>query len=111
MTSVSTPEDVCNIALAQIGHAERIGSLYEGSRASEVALTIYGQTRDDLLRKQDWGFAEVTASLTLLKTAPPGGYGPWQVWAPATNPPPPWLYEYAYPSDCLMIRSLRAAPP
>lgn len=95
-----------NIALHGIGRKERVGSLYDGSEAATIALDAYAQTRDALLRKADWGFPRRDAVLTLLKSAPAGGYGPAQVWNPATNPPQPYGYEYAYPTDCLMLRSL-----
>lgn len=105
--SLSAPEDVVNDALVRIGYKMRIGSLYEGSVASKVALDIYSQTRDELLRASDWGFAERDTALSLLLTAPPGGYVPPQVWAPGGFPILPWRYEYAYPADALKVRSIR----
>ncbi len=101
-------EAVVNQALRRIGNETPIGYIFEGSRASRVALEIYGQTRDDLLRSHSWGFARRDITLTLLKTAPVGGYGV-AGWTSA-SPPPPWIYEYAYPGDCLKIRSIRDAP-
>lgn len=108
MTSVASPEEVCNLALDRIKYPESIGDLYEGTRASRAALRAYAQTRDDVLRGFTWGFARRDVLLTLLKTAPVGGYGltPW------TNafPMPPWIYEYAYPTDCLLLRTVRETP-
>ena len=76
-----------------------IGTIWEGSPASRVALEVYGQTRDALLNNEDWPFARRAVGLALLKTAPVGGYAglPW------TNayPPPQWIYEYAYPDACI----------
>jgi len=91
-----------------IGYRRRIGSIYEGSMASKVALDIYAQTRDELLRKQSWGFAECYLNMTLLKYAPPGGYNAALPWTTA-YPPVPWLFEYAYPTDCLKVRSVKSA--
>lgn len=107
--SVQSPEDVVNIALVRIGYKLRIGSLYDGSMASKKALDIYSQTRDELLRQNDFGFAERNVSLTLLKQAPPGGYFPPNMWD-STYPPPPWVFEYAYPLDALKVRSVKPPP-
>lgn len=101
---LSTPADIVNASLVRIGYTDLVGELYEGSEASQVALAIYGQTRDEMLRAGDWGFAERNVALTLLKQAPPDGYlTPW------TNqyPPLPWLYEYAYNSDMLKVRTVK----
>jgi hypothetical protein len=101
-------EDILNMALRRVGNRVPIGYIYEGSRASRVGLEIYGQTRDSLLRDGEWDFSRRTTALTLLKTAPAGGYGVL-TWAP-TYPQPPWTYEYSYPVDCLKVRSIRTAP-
>lgn len=106
--SVTSPADVVNVALARIGFQGRIGSLYDGSRAAKQALDIYAQTRDEILRQNDWGFAERNISMTQLKAAPPGGYVPPAGWTPA-YPNPPWFFSYAYPADCLKVRSIKAA--
>ena len=75
-----------------------------------MALRIYSETRDEMLRAFDWGFAERNINMTLLKSAPAGGYFPPNVWNPVTNPPPPWAFEYGYPSDCLKVRSVKPVP-
>lgn len=85
----------------------RIGSLYEGSASSKIALDIYGQTRDDLMRVGDFGWARGDVALGLLKSAPVGGYVPPAVWS-NTYPPLPWQFEYTYPDDCLKVRAIRA---
>jgi hypothetical protein len=107
--SVSSPADLVNVALRRIGYRLRVGNLYDGSEAANLALDIYGQTRDELMRQNDFGFAERSAALTLLKSAPAQGYIPPTVWD-STYPPLPWAYEYAYPGDCLKVRSIIAAP-
>lgn len=106
--SILSPENLCNQALDKIAYPKSIASLFEGSRASDIALRSYSQTRDDLLRKGDWPFARQTVLLTLLKTAPPGGYSFSQPWTTAF-PAPGWVYEYAYP-DCLEVRGVRPQP-
>lgn len=109
-TSVTSPADVANLALVRLGRTERVGNLFDGTPAAKRILDIYGQTRDAVLTELDWDFAERTVALTLLKTAPPGGYVPPTVWSQALYPALPWYFEYAYPTDCLQIRSLRQAP-
>jgi hypothetical protein len=108
--SVQTPQDLVNTSLVRVGYKKHIGNLYDGSMAARTALRIYGQTRDQLLHTNDWGFSERNISATLLKFAPPGGYFPPNAWNPATNPPPPWLYEYTYPQDAIKVRSVRGQP-
>jgi hypothetical protein len=107
--SVSSPADVVNVALRRIGYKLRVGSLFEGSFAAKQALDIYAQTRDEILRRDDWQFAERNVALTLLKQAPAGGYIPPTTWTTA-YPPLPWFFEYAYPSDCLKVRTVKSVP-
>lgn len=108
--SVTSPADVLNLTLRRIGYNGRVGNLYDGSKAAKAALDIYGQTRDELLRQNDWDFAEVTASLTLLKSAPSGGYIPGITPWSTAYPPLPWLFEYARPGDCLKVRAVKPVP-
>lgn len=107
---VTTVADVVNLALVRLGYHETIGDIYEGSKAANAALAIYGQTRDETLRISGWGFAESTVALSLLKQAPATGYGAWRPWSVATDPPLPWRYEYLYPDDCLQVRAIRDTP-
>lgn len=108
--SVTSPADCVNIALRKIGYKLRVGSLFEGSLAAKNALDLYAQTRDQLLRQNDWGFAERNLAMTLQKFAPVGGYIPPVTWNPNTNPPIPWRFQYARPPDCLKIRSVKPTP-
>ena len=107
-TGISTPADVVNLALHRVGSPRRIGSLYDGSIEAKLALDFYGQTRDQLIREGEWEFAERLVVGTLLKQAPPAGYfaTPWSTAYPAL----PWQFEYAFPADCLKLRSVRPAP-
>lgn len=105
--SLQSPADVINASLVRIGFKLRIGSLYDGSMAAKRALDIYAQTRDEMLRQNDWQFAERNLQLTLLKQAPSTGYA--LGWTTA-YPPLPWIFEYEWPNDCLKVRSLKTAP-
>lgn len=108
--SLRNPADVVNAALVPIGYKNMVGHLYDGSEAAQLALAIYGQARDDLLKASDWDFCLRSLAMTQLKSAPPGGYFPPVQWDPNTNPPVPWLYEYEYPSDCLKVRAVKPTP-
>jgi hypothetical protein len=100
--------EIVNLALRRVGYKIEVGSIYEGTVAARAALQSYGQTRDALLRSRDWPFARQAAALTLLKTAPVGGYG-ITGWTSA-YPPPPWIYEYGYPAACVEVRALLGTP-
>jgi hypothetical protein len=92
-TVITSPADVVNLALSKIGIKDRIGNIYEGSAAAKAALDIYSQTRDEMLRSSDWGFAEKIAAGVLTGNAAPF----------------PWTFEYAYPTDCVKVRNLFGA--
>lgn len=111
VASVQNPEDVCNLALDLIGYERRIGSVFEGSQPSRVALDLFAQTRDEMFRAQKPGFANRTNQLTLQKS-----YTSWTgTWTAAAQPPYPWLYSYAYPDDCLellyLFQPVAGSPP
>ncbi len=78
-----------------------------GSLAAQVASRNYQIQTDAIFRTANWGSARKQAPLTLLKAAlgtpeNPDGSLP--------QPPYPWLYEYAYPADCLKVRFLLPTP-
>ena len=90
--SAPNVEDLVNQALNQIGWTRPIGDMYEGSAVARIALSYYGQTRDELLAAREWPFAyrEVVLAAVTGETALS-----------------PWLYEYTYPTDCLRVRQVR----
>lgn len=87
---LTSPEDAINAALVRIGYKLRIGWIGEGSEAAKVALDIYGQTRDALLRSFDWEFARKSAAAVSVAGAVP----------------PPWNFMYLYPTDCIRVREV-----
>lgn len=105
---IDSPADLVNLALVRIGYKWLIGNIYDGSEPAQLALAVYGQTRDELLRKLTPGFAQREIALTLLKQAPDGGYvaNPWSTDFPQL----PWTYEYAYNPDMIVVGSVRATP-
>lgn len=101
---MTSPVDICNLALQEIGQQVLIQSFTDTTPAGVVASTQYTPRMQMLLRAANWGFARKTVALTLLRIAVPTSALP----APAyPNPPPqPFLFEYAWPSDCLRGRFL-----
>jgi len=97
MTSVV---DICNRALQKIGAQASVSSINpsDGSTEANACSILYTSTVQALSRSAHWNFARKQIALTQLKAAVING-------VVSTNPPPiPWLYEYAYPSDCLKAR-------
>lgn len=103
---MSSDTEVANLALAKIGTRSTIASLTEDSNEARAINLIYANTRDQVLGMAFWNFARKTANLGVLKIAP-GAMGSTSaggnVWSPDW-PPPGWLYEYAYPADCIQMR-------
>lgn len=110
VVSLQSPADVANVALVRMGFKLRVGTLFDGSEHAQDILDLYGQTRDEMLREFDYDFAQRSALLTLLKSAPAGGYFPPNLWNPAANPPIGWAFEYAYPGDAIKIRTVKPQP-
>lgn len=105
---MSDPVSVCNQALAAVGTRSTITSLLEQSNEAIACNQIYDSTRLRTIRGAPWGIAKKFEQLTLWKAAPGTPQNPNanpSVWTPA-YPPPPWLYSYLYPSDCLWMRFL-----
>lgn len=100
---MQTPEDVCNRALDYLGISNVIGDLQEGTTESRVMVRHYMPTLKQMLRGAHWQFARKQANLTLLQdqtmnSPPPVGTG-----TPGMGP---WVFEYAYPIDCMQARTV-----
>jgi hypothetical protein len=96
---------ICNRALQAINTRTSIASLSEDSVEARNCALIYADTRDEVLQMAYWNFAQKTAYLALLKSAPGTPSNPASTtnqWSTAF-PAPPWLYEYAYPQDCIQV--------
>ncbi len=105
---MTSETQICNFALSSVGTRSTIAALNEDSNEARACALWFAQTRDDMIQQAFWNFARKTATLSLLKQAPgtPGFSGTQSVtWIP-DYPAPPWLYEYAYPSDCIQVQFL-----
>lgn len=98
---------ICNQALVASGARTQINSINDPTTAARTCKLFYEDTRDELLREAQWGFADKFVTLSLLSYLPgaPGfpndtGANTGSVWLP-TYPAPGWLYQYAYPEDCV----------
>lgn len=100
---MTTNTDIANRALSAIGTRSQIASLSENSNEARNANLLLEPLRDELLRLAPWNCATNYNNLALICAAPgtpenaTQGQSTWQKGIP----PPPWAYEYAYPSDCL----------
>src|SRR5215469_14797056 len=95
--------DIANRALSAIGTRSTIASLAEISNEALNAQLLIEALRDELLRMAPWNCATNYNNLALISAAPGTPENPTSgatVWSKGI-PPPPWAYEYAYPSDCL----------
>ena len=91
-----TAADIVNRALeltARNVQVTGVNPTFDGTPAGNAAGVLYTAAVNLVLRQLDPAFARRTLSLLLA-----GG-----------TCPPPWLYEYTYPADCLRLRGLR--PP
>lgn len=102
---------LCNLALDQIVAQTVITSLSPpaptNNVAAEVMARIYQLQVDNVFRAAHWNCARKQGELTLLKAAVGTPENPSGA-LPA--PPVPWLYEYAYPNDCLKVRFVIPMP-
>lgn len=101
----ATEVSICNRALQSIGTRTAIASLTESSVEARNCNLIYADTRDEVLQMAYWNFANKTAYLALLKSAPgtPSNSGSTANQWSTAYPAPPWLYEYSYPVDCIQM--------
>lgn len=108
---MTSPVDLCNMALDQISARTSITGINPATPpnnlAAQVASRTYQTQVDAVFRAAHWDCARLQGEFTLLKAARgtpenPSGALP--------EPPVPWRYEYAYPSDCLKVRFVIPRP-
>lgn len=92
--------DIVNQAIDAIGWENTIGDLEEGTFEARIVLRHYAPSVEEILRAAPWNFARKQQLLTLLQdaTASTAGAG---TGTPGMGL---WVYEYAWPIDCLHAR-------
>jgi hypothetical protein len=78
---------VCNMALAAIGHSQFIDNINEGTQEANVCKIFYDSSKQQMLRDTRPNWAREWLSLALV----------------AEQPNSEWLYAYRVPSDCLKV--------
>lgn len=99
------PVDLVNMALLQIVSNQTITSINPpsppNSTAAKAASLLYQTQVDATFRAVHWNCARFQAAATLLAAQ----WGtPQNPNGTLPKPPQPWLYMYAYPDDCLLVR-------
>jgi hypothetical protein len=98
--------DVVNRALQTFGKRTTITSTQltnESNNEAKQANLILEPTRRQLLRMAPWNCGMKFANLDLITAAPGTNENSASTatrWVPGL-PPPPWIFEYQYPVDCL----------
>lgn len=105
MSDYYDPVMICNLALRAAGSKKTIGSLNEGSEQAQECLLHYYDTMKQLLRAAHWSFARRETPLQMVacvtgQTTDQNG----NIVTLPTQVPSGFLYSYAYPSDCLLVR-------
>lgn len=86
---MTTEVTICNMSLGHIKAKTTIASLTENSNEARKCNLYYAQARDETLEEFNWPFAKRFATLAVTGTPPTG-----------------WIYQYAIPSDALVIRKV-----
>lgn len=100
---MTSEADIANRSLSSIGTRSQIADLSEDSNEARQVKLLLEPLRDEVLRMAPWNCAFNYRNLSLICSAPgtpenpSAGLSTWEKGIP----PPPWSYEYAYPSDCL----------
>jgi hypothetical protein len=106
-----TQENIANRALIQIGQSSSlISSLNppDATQPAAVAAQLFAPTFESLARAAHWGCLKRQVALSMVAAAMGTPENPNGTTLP--QPPPPWLYAFAYPSDCLFVRSVFPTP-
>lgn len=108
---MTSPVDLVNSALDQIAARTSVTGINPASPpnnlAAQVASRTYQQQVDAIFRAAHWNSARRQTVLTLLKA---------QIGTPENpngnlpTPPLGFLYEYAFPNDCLQFRFIIPTP-
>jgi hypothetical protein len=104
-----TDIQLANISLLRIGDRGSIRSFNDGSKQSDACAQLYTYVFNALARTAPWNCLKKQAVLTLVAAATGTPENPTGDDYP--QPATPYLYAYAVPSDCLMVRYLVPSLP
>lgn len=91
--------DICNMALGRLRARNKVTTVFPSPEATEEARqchVYYHPARQAALEAHDWSFASNEASLALYA---------------GDETPERWLYQYAFPSGCLVPREIVKGDP
>jgi hypothetical protein len=102
---------IANRALLAVGARAQVSSVTpsDGSEEGDAIAVLWAPTFEMLARTAPWNCLRKQATLSLLAAAQGTPENPDGTVMPL--PPTPWLYMYAYPSDCLMFRFVSPSFP
>lgn len=108
---MTTQLEVANRSLLAVGARTQISSLNpsDGSVEGDCVTTLWQSTFEQLARTAQWGCLRKQVTLSLLQAAQGTPENP--SGSVLSTPPTPWLYTYAYPSDCLAVRFIVPSYP
>lgn len=94
-------EDLANRALDILGSSATIGDMQEGTTEARVAVRNYVPVMQEVLRAAHWNCCRKVVLLTLLQDATGQSPAPVGTGTVGMNG---WVYEYAWPADCMQAR-------
>lgn len=102
---------ICNRALLAVGARAQISTLNpsDGSVEANACSVLFQPTFEQLARTAPWNCLGKQVTLSLVAAASGTPENPEGTSLPV--PPSPWLYAYAYPSDCLDVRYIVPSYP
>lgn len=102
---------IANRALLSVGARSQISSLNpsDGSVEANAVSVLWQSTYEQLARTAHWNCLGKQETLSLLAAAQ--GTPENEDGTTLPVPPTPWLYAYAYPSDCLDVRYIVPSYP
>lgn len=97
---------IANRALLSVGARAQVSSISpsDGSTEADVISVLWQPTFESLARTAQWNCLRKQLPLSLLAAAQGTPENPDGTSMPV--PQTPWLYSYAYPSDCLTMRNI-----
>lgn len=102
---------ICNRALLSVGARTQISSINpsDGSAEADACATLFQSTFESLGRSANYNCLRKSTTLSLIAAAQGTPENPNGTSYPI--PEFPWLYSYAYPSDCLKFNYIVPSNP